>query len=102
VLLLRVDVFLRLRMRESVKARAAWRLVRVDALEPFFRTARACACVDLPERFAFALNAPGRFIAPLIHFFFATEFHLLLFRALPYAFFNLFVLPDPRSECLPL
>src|SRR5215470_4220285 len=60
-----------LRIFDSVFASAACRLVRVDAFEPSFRTCVAYAPVDLPADFAFALKAPGRFMADCIHRSFA-------------------------------
>src|SRR5215475_8975250 len=54
------------RSLESVCARAACRLVRVEAFDPSFNTERAKACVPLPAAFALALNAPGRVMASLI------------------------------------
>src|SRR5262249_52948986 len=45
----------------KVRASAACFLVRVDALEPSFKTCDANPAVDFPAALALAVNAPGRF-----------------------------------------
>ena len=51
-----------------VLAKAAWRLVRVLAFEPFFVTFLAYAEVLMPAFLAFLVKAPGRLMAFLIQF----------------------------------
>ena len=47
----------------KVLAREACRFVRVDALDPFFKTFEAYADVVIPALLAFAVKAPGLLMA---------------------------------------
>src|SRR5262249_3856956 len=57
-----------LRSFERDFASAACRFVRVDALLPSSSTWVAYDCTPFPAAFALAVNAPGLFMAPCIHF----------------------------------